>query len=61
MARRTDIQPTATGQVATVSLEQEKRLREALARLGIKSPSLAETSREESVQRLCDFEQEGGE
>ena len=61
MARRTDMQPTARGQVATVSLEQEKHLREVLAKLGIKSPSLAETSREQSVQRLSDFEQEGGQ
>jgi hypothetical protein len=61
MARRTDIQRTTRGTVATVTLEQEQRLRETLSRLGIKSPPLTETSREESLQRLSDFEQEGGE
>lgn len=61
MARRVDTQPPAAGQLSTVTLEQERQLREALSRLGIKSPPLAETSTEESVRQLRDFEQEGGE
>lgn len=61
MVRRTDIKPTTEGQVTTVTAEQEQRLREMLARLNFKPTPLAEISREESVQRLSDFEQEGGE
>jgi hypothetical protein len=61
MVKRNDIRSTARGQMATVTADQEQRLRETLSRLGIKSPPLSETSREESVQRLSDFEQEGGE
>ena len=61
MVQGTEIRPTAGDQVLTVTAEQEQRIREALSRLRIQSPPLAEISQEESVQRLSDFEQEGGE
>ena len=61
MAKRKDTQSSDTGQLATVTLEQERQLRQALRKRGIASPPLAETSTEESVRNLRDFEQEGGE
>ncbi len=61
MARRVDTRPPAAGQLSTVTLEQERQLRQTLRKLGIASPPLAETSTEESVRQLRDFEQEGGE
>lgn len=61
MARRVDTHPPATGQLSTVTLDQERQLRQTLRKLGIASPPLADTSTKESVQHLRDFEQEGGE
>lgn len=61
MARRVDTRPPATGQLSTVTLEQERQLRQKLRELGIASPPLVQSSTEESVRHLRDFEQEGGE
>ncbi len=61
MAKRVDTQPPETGQLSTVTVEQERQLRQTLRKLGIASPPLTDTSTRESVRHLRDFEQEGGE
>lgn len=61
MARRVNTQTPTAGQLSTVTLEQERQLRQTLRKLGIASPPLAETSTVESMRQLRDFEQEGGE
>ena len=49
MARRVDAQPPETGQLSTVTAEQERRLRQMFRDLDISS------------RQLREFEQEGGE